>query len=222
MYADIPRATPEQEAGLLAFVEGGKGYIGIHSASNCFTRNEKLIPLLGGRFQRHGTGVMSTRIAAADHPVMKGFGGFENWDETYVHQNHNDKDRIVLEYRDQGPQAEGQTSEPWTWIRTQGKGRVFYTAWGHDLRTWNNPGFQNLIERGIRWAAGGDPSVVPAFTKPAAAASAAMLAPNVMGSSSNRTEHATQPAAASAPAERPPFVPPKMVQGKGLDRSYSI
>ena len=44
--------------------------------------------------------------------------------------------------------------EPWTWIRTQGKGRVFYTAWGHDQRTFGNPGFHNLVERGIRWAIG--------------------------------------------------------------------
>jgi len=53
--------------------------------------------------------------------------------------------------------------EPWTWVRTHGKGRVFYTAWGHDQRTWGNPGFQNLVERGIRWACGDDVSKVPAF-----------------------------------------------------------
>ncbi len=55
----------------------------------------------------------------------------------------------MLEYR-----VEGDKKEPWTWVRTQGKGRVFYTAWGHDERTWGNPGFQNLVERGIRWAVG--------------------------------------------------------------------
>src|SRR5439155_7578268 len=87
-----------------------------------------------------------------------GFGGFESWDETYVHTKHNEKDRTVLEYR-----QEGDRKEPWTWVRTHGKGRVFYTAWGHDQRTWGNPGFQNLVERGIRWAVGADPSVVPAF-----------------------------------------------------------
>src|SRR5262249_60672163 len=42
---------------------------------------------------------------------------------------------------------------PWTWVRTQGKGRVFYTAYGHDARTWGHPGFHDLIERGLRWAA---------------------------------------------------------------------
>src|SRR5262249_4737867 len=28
-----------------------------------------------------------------------------------------------------------------------------YTAYGHDARTWGNPGFHDLLERGIRWAA---------------------------------------------------------------------
>ena len=89
---------------------------------------------------------------------MKGFKGFESWDETYVHTKHNEKDRTVLEYR-----VEGNSKEPWTWVRTHGKGRVFYTAWGHDERTWGNAGFQNLLERGIRWACGDDPGSVAAF-----------------------------------------------------------
>ena len=89
---------------------------------------------------------------------MKDFGGFVSWDETYVHHLHNEKDRVVLSYR---VDAEGR--EPWTWIRTHGQGRVFYTAWGHDERTWGSPGFQNLVERGIRWAAGQDPSVAGGY-----------------------------------------------------------
>ena len=40
-------------------------------------------------------------------------------------------------------------------MRTEGKGRVFYTAYGHDRsKAWGNPGFADLIERGIRWAVG--------------------------------------------------------------------
>jgi uncharacterized protein len=53
--------------------------------------------------------------------------------------------------------------EPWTWVRNHGKGRVFYTAWGHDQRTWAHPGFQNLVERGIRWAIGQDTGAVVAY-----------------------------------------------------------
>ncbi len=158
IYANTTKISPEQEKALLDFVESGKGFIPLHCASYCFLNSPRYIELVGAQFQRHGTGTFRTTIAEPIHPVMKGFGGFESWDETYVHTKHNPKDRTVLEYR-----VEGNTKEPWTWVRTQGKGRVFYTAWGHDQRTWSNPGFQNLIERGVRWATGNDPSTASDF-----------------------------------------------------------
>ncbi len=158
IYANTESITPEQEQALLDYVASGKGFVPLHCASYCFLNSPRYIALVGAQFQRHGTGTFRTKISRPDDPIMKGFGGFESWDETYVHHKHNDADRIVLEYR-----AEGEAEEPWTWVRTHGKGRVFYTAWGHDERTWSNPGFQNLVERGIRWAAGQDPGVVPAF-----------------------------------------------------------
>jgi uncharacterized protein len=155
VYANTTRITPEQEKALLDFVESGKGFVPLHCASYCFLNSPKYIDLVGAQFQKHGTGTFTTTIAAADHPVMKGYKGFESWDETYVHTKHNEKDRTVLEYR-----VEGGTKEPWTWVRTQGKGRVFYTAWGHDQRTWGNPGFLELVERGLRWTVGQDPTLV--------------------------------------------------------------
>lgn len=158
VYANIESISPAQEQALLDYVAAGKGFVPLHCASYCFLNSPKYVALVGAQFRRHQTGVFRTKIARPDDPIMKGFGGFESWDETYVHHKHNDADRVVLEYR-----AEGDGEEPWTWIRRQGQGRVFYTAWGHDERTWGNPGFQNLVERGIRWAAGQDPAVVPAF-----------------------------------------------------------
>src|SRR5206468_4133007 len=50
--------------------------------------------------------------------------------------------------------VDGDHVEPYTWVRTHGKGRVFYTAWGHDERTWGNKDFLDLLERGLRWTAG--------------------------------------------------------------------
>lgn len=50
--------------------------------------------------------------------------------------------------------VEGDHHEPWTWVKGFGKGRVFYTAYGHDERTWNNPGFHQLKKEGILWAVG--------------------------------------------------------------------
>ncbi len=158
IYANTTEISPEQEQALLKYVEDGNGLIPLHCASYCFLNSPKYIALVGAQFKRHGTGTFRTQLSEAEHPLMRGFGGFESWDETYVHEKHNATDRTVLEYR-----AEGDGKEPWTWVRTQGQGRVFYTAWGHDQRTWGNPGFHNLLERGIRWAVKDNPAVVPMF-----------------------------------------------------------
>jgi len=159
IYANTERIEPAQEKALLDFVAGGKGLIPLHCASFCFLNSDAYIDLVGAQFDRHGTGTFRTILAEPDHPIMKGFGGFESWDETYIHRRHNDKNRTVFEYR-----QDSKHREPWTWVRTHDKGRVFYTAWGHDERTWGNPGFQNLVERGIRWASGHDPAKVETFS----------------------------------------------------------
>ncbi len=153
VYANIEALTPAAEAAIVEYIRGGKGLVPLHCASFCFQNSPAWIDLVGAQFQKHGTGEFATAIVAPEHPVMKGFGGFRSWDETYVHTKHNERGRTVLEER-----VEGDRREPWTWVRTEGRGRVFYTAWGHDQRTWAHPGFHNLVERGIRFAAGRDPA----------------------------------------------------------------
>lgn len=145
IYANLTRLAPEHEKAMLDYVTQGGGLVPLHCASACFGNSDAYIALVGGRFQRHGTGTFTVRNAAPQHPVMQGFTGFESWDETYQHDRHNETGRTVLEFRE---------NEPWTWVRSEGRGRVFYTAWGHDARTWTNPGFHDLVERGIRFAAG--------------------------------------------------------------------
>lgn len=152
IYADIDAIAPEPERALLDYVQQGGGLVALHSASRCFRNSPRYAALIGARFLSHGAGTFRTRNVARDHPVMRGFAGFESWDETYVHTQHHDAGRIVLERRD---------DEPYTWLREEGKGRVFYTAWGHDQRTWTNPGFIDLVARGIHYAAGRQPPGVP-------------------------------------------------------------
>jgi putative membrane-bound dehydrogenase-like protein len=166
IYANTTEIEPQQEKALLDFIASGKGFIPLHCASYCFLNSPKYVELVGAQFQKHETGVFRTQVADAAHPVVEGYKGFESWDETYVHHRHND-DRTILEYR-----VDETGREPWTWVRTYEQGRVFYTAWGHDARTWTNAGFHNLVERGIRWAVGEEPqkagefSDQPAMTAP--------------------------------------------------------
>jgi putative membrane-bound dehydrogenase-like protein len=165
IYANQTPGKPEHVKAIVEYVEAGKGFIPLHCASYCFTKEQSYIDLVGAQFRSHTTGTFRTTNIAPDHAIMKGFAGFESWDETYVHTKHNEKNRTVLETRD-----EKDLKEPWTWVRTQGKGRVFYTAWGHDARTWNHAGFQNLVERGTRWACQQDPALAGEYKDKDAAA----------------------------------------------------
>lgn len=147
LYGNYDQITPAQEASLLRFVEQGGAFLPIHSASACFGHSDAFVKLVGGRFNNHGNETFTTRIAPGqeNHPVVRGFKGFETKDETYVHRDHNEKGRTVLMLRDK---------EPWTWVREQGKGRVFYTAYGHDKATWSQLEFHDLLIRGILWSVG--------------------------------------------------------------------
>ena len=150
IYANTTKISPEQEKALLDYVAAAR------ASSRCTARRtasstRRSTSRSSARSSRATAPAPSARHRrrrAPDHEGLR--AGFESWDETYVHTKHNDKDRTVLEYR----VGQASAKEPWTWVRTHGKGRVFYTAWGHDQRTWGNPGFQNLVERGIRWASG--------------------------------------------------------------------
>ena len=145
LYANWTQIEPSQEAALLEYVRGGHGFVPLHCASYCFLNSMRFTGLVGGRFKSHGTGVFQTKVVTPDHPIMKGFQPFETWDETYVHEMHNNDSRTVLQVRE---------NEPYTWVRNEGQGRVFYTAYGHDQRTFTNAGFTDLVYRGTVWAAG--------------------------------------------------------------------
>src|SRR6266699_3271736 len=152
VYANWTSISAEQEKALLEFVEAGGGFVPLHCASYCFLNSPKYIELVGGQFQTHGTGVFKETIVKPDHAVMSGLSPIESWDETYVHTKHNANRVVLAERRD------NKGAEPYTWVREHGKGRVFYTAWGHDERTWSNAGFQTLVENGIRWTAANSPT----------------------------------------------------------------
>jgi putative membrane-bound dehydrogenase-like protein len=158
IYANYSHISPEQEKALLDYVASGKGLVALHCASYCFLNSPRYIALVGAQFRSHGSGVFRPVVVEPNHPIMRNYDSFSSWDETYIHTKHNHEGRTVLEVR-----SDGEVKEPWTWVRQHGRGRVFYTAWGHDQRTWSHPGFHNLLERGIRWVCNQDPAAAGAY-----------------------------------------------------------
>jgi putative membrane-bound dehydrogenase-like protein len=143
LYGNHATLPADQEKALLDFVEGGKGVVAIHSAAEMFSGSERYVSLIGAQAKAEAGSEFTAEIVQPSHPALEGVTPFATWDEAITLTRQNPADRTVLLQR-------GGT--PWTWVRTQGKGRVFYTAYGHDARTWAKPGFQTLIERAIAWS----------------------------------------------------------------------
>ncbi len=148
IYANHDSISSSQEKALKGFVEGGKGLIPLHCATGCFKNSDWYINTIGGQFASHETGTFAAEIVNTEHPVMQGLDEFESWDETYVHQRINSDMTVLME------RVEGDKREPYTWVRNQGDGRVFYTAYGHNDSTWTNAGFLQLLNKGVLWAIG--------------------------------------------------------------------
>jgi putative membrane-bound dehydrogenase-like protein len=148
LYANYDTISKGQEKALLSFVKGGKGFIPLHCASYCFRNSPEVVEMIGGQFSTHQVDSFPAVIMKPEHAVMKGIKAFMTKDETYVHTKLSKNIEVLSE------RVEGEHHEPYTWVQPFGDGRVFYTAYGHDEITFNNPSFLNLVRNGILWAVG--------------------------------------------------------------------
>ncbi|MDP7030577.1 MAG: ThuA domain-containing protein [Phycisphaerales bacterium] len=147
MYANHPELAevpPTFLSGLDAYIRSGGGFAALHCTSGCFPESPAWANLIGARFESHGAEVFSQQVVDPSHPIVREWAPFETWDETYV-QTHVADNRTVLTTRG---------DEPWCWVRGHGDGRIFYTASGHDGRTWADPAWPDHLGRAIRWASG--------------------------------------------------------------------
>lgn len=148
VYANHDTISQSQADALLNFVKGGKGFIPLHCASWCFRNNPEVVALIGGQFKSHKYNSFPAVIVKQDHDVAQGIAPFVTEDETYVHSKLASDIQVITE------RVEGDHHEPYTWVKPYGQGRVFYTAYGHDDKTFTNQGFLDLVRNGILWAVG--------------------------------------------------------------------
>ncbi|QHT67857.1 dehydrogenase [Rhodocytophaga rosea] len=157
VYANWDSIPAAPEKALLDYVNSGKALIAVHCASYCFRNSSEYVKMVGGQFWRHKMDTIQATITQANHPVMAGVKPIATLDETYLHSQLQADNNVLMERQIEAEQASdkpGQKTEPYTWTRSYGNGRVFYTAYGHDEHTWENAGFHQLMENGILWAVG--------------------------------------------------------------------
>ncbi|MBI3973158.1 MAG: ThuA domain-containing protein [Chloroflexi bacterium] len=141
--------TAEQLAGLRKFVERGGGYVPLHFTTA--NANEEFLSFIGAEFVKHPPhGPFSVHVADSDHPITHGLPTIEIEDECYQSRYF---DRDALHVLQTGRHEVGIDGEPSSWVREIGRGRLFYSALGHDARSFAHPGLRELLTRGIRWAA---------------------------------------------------------------------
>ena len=151
-----------QKRALLDFVRGGKGFGGVHSATDTLYTWPEYGELVGAIFNGHPWAQEVTiDVEDPDHPAMRGLApSFRIADEIYqVREISRDRVRVLmtLDTRSVDMKAPGvdRTDEDFAlaWCRNYGEGRVFYTALGHGDETWLDPRFQTLIKNALLWLA---------------------------------------------------------------------
>ena len=142
-----------QLAGLTRFVERGGGFVPLHFTSA--NGNPDFLALVGARFLRHPPyGPFTVRVADPEHPITRGLPPIEIEDECYLSEYPDRAALHVLQTSHHPNPETGIDGEPSSWVRELGRGRIFYSALGHDARSFAHPALRELLTRGIAWAAG--------------------------------------------------------------------
>jgi len=147
----------EEGAKLFEAVKSGVGIAGFHGgAGDSFRSNTYYQYMIGGQFVEHPGGHIdyTVNITRPDDPIVAGISDFAYHSEQYY--MHVDPSNEVLATTtftgDHDSWVDG-TVMPVVWKRKFGKGRVFYSALGHDAKEFEVPQMREIFRRGMLWAA---------------------------------------------------------------------
>ena len=160
---ELPIGDAER-TNLLAWVKSGKGFVGIHSATDTFYDWPEYGEMIGGYFDNHPWHqAITVKVEDRAAPMTRHLPGpawqltdeiyqFRNWDRARCHVLLS-LDTSSVDLNKQGvKRTDGDFALAWT--RTYGQGRVFYSALGHREELWRSAEYQQFLAGGIRWALG--------------------------------------------------------------------
>ena len=157
---ELPIA-PDVRQAMFELVREGGGFVGVHSAADTWYGVPEYRALLGGTFDGHPwhqrVRVIVEHLA---HPATRHLGeAFEIGDEIYQFRDWQRRDVHVLLRLDprsiditRGKRADGDYALAWT--RSYGRGRVLYTALGHEASVWADERFRTHLHGAIHWSLG--------------------------------------------------------------------
>lgn len=191
---------PDLRRNLVEFVMAGGGLMGVHGTSVGFTRWPGAVEdwpefgrMLGARGASHldANERVLVRLEEPDHPVVKAFGGkpFEHSDEFFRFGEPYSRNRVrVLLSMDNAASAKLQGKESIqrfrgdddyaiAWVRSYGRGRVFYSSLAHSPNVFWNPRMLAFYLDATQFALGD----LPAPTVPSARITPSVRAQEKLG-----------------------------------------
>lgn len=143
----------DQKKALLEFVQSGKGFFGIHNATDTCYNWPEYGEMIGGYFNGHPwTQEVQIVVEDPDHPATRMLDAqFRVFDEIYVHRNWDrSKTHVLLRLDNESVDlSRGNRDDhdyAMAWCHNYGEGRVIYTALGHPDALWHEPWFVDHIE----------------------------------------------------------------------------
>jgi type 1 glutamine amidotransferase len=152
------------------FIQSGKGYVGIHSASDTEYDWDWYTKLVGRMFYIHPV-IQTARLNIIDQnfPGLQGFAGNKLWTDEWYEFGPEKIDGLQnilavdessydpkVEWTHRNKKGDGMGSlHPIAWYHNYDGGRSFYTALGHLPVVYSDPAFLNHLYAGIYWAATG-------------------------------------------------------------------
>lgn len=151
-YAPIA-GVEKARVNLANFVKAGKGLVVFHFACGAFEDWPEYAALAGRVWDRKNShdprGPFTVRIVKPDHPITREMRDFQADDELYTCLSGDAPVDVLAVARSK---VSGQ-EHPMAMALNYGEGRVFNTPLGHDKKSIEMPGVQELIVRGTLWVA---------------------------------------------------------------------
>lgn len=149
--------TGEQEKGLRDAIEAGSGLGGFHGGmGDAFRQNTSYQFMVGGQFVAHPDDHRdyTVKITKPGDPIVDGIKDFAlHSEQYYMHVDPSNEVLAVTEFQTKSTPWVNGTIMPVVWKRHHGKGRVFYSALGHNAKVFDQPEVREITIRGLLWAA---------------------------------------------------------------------
>lgn len=143
--------SQSQRSALIAAVSDGKGFIGIHSATDTLYEFPDYGRLVGAYFKEHPwTQQARVLVEDASHPATGIRDAFTLEEEFYTFRD-NPRGRVQVLLRLDATSVGATGDYPLAWAHSFDSGRAYYNALGHFPATWRDSRFQAQLVAAIRW-----------------------------------------------------------------------